>query len=151
MHRSILTLALVALAGVAVAQTTGSSAYQTLGQQLMANPQLQQAIAGQMVQGAMANNAGNPAGGFASMNASDATALAGQAQAIANKYLTAGEQAKLTAFQSSPEGQAIIAKLPQMANELAPLLLQAYLGNAAVAPAAGSAPKLPLTQPTGAQ
>lgn len=150
--RSILTLAMVALAGVAFAQTTtGSNPYQTIGQQLMANPQLQQAIAGQVIQGAMANNQGNPAGGFASMNASEATALAGQAQAIANKYLTKAEQDKLAAFQASPEGQSIIAKMPQMANELAPLLLQAYLGNSAVAPAAGTSTKLPLTQPTGAQ
>jgi len=143
MKQGVLTLAMVALAGAAVAQTVDFSA-------ILANPQVQQALGQQIVGGAMANNAGNPAGGFSTMTPAQANTLAVQAQAIANKYLTKAEQDKLEQFQASAEGQSIISKIPQMANELAPLLLQAYMGNnAAVAPASGN--KLPLTQPTGAR
>jgi hypothetical protein len=143
MRRTVLTFAMVAAAGVAAAQAVDFGS-------ILSNPQVQQALGQQIVGGAMANNQGNPAGGFSTMTPAQANTLAVQAQAIANKYLTKAEQDKLEAFQASPEGQAIIAKMPQMANELAPLLLQAYMGNPSVAPAAGT-PKLPLTQPTGAK
>lgn len=141
--RKTLLAAMVVVAGAAQAQT----AQQIDLSKVLANPQVQQMLGQQIVGGAMANNAGNPAGGFATMTPAQANTLAVQAQAIANKYLTKAEQDKLEAFQASPEGQAIISKMPQMANELAPLLLQAYMGNGAVAPAAGN--KLPLMQPTG--
>lgn len=141
MRHTLLTLAMVALAGTAGAQALDFG-------NLLSNPQIQQALGQQIVGSAMANNAGNPAGGFSTMTAAQANTLAEQAQAIANKYLTKGEQDKLAQFQASPEGQSIVSKMPQMANELAPLLLQAYLGNNTVAPAAGTS-KLPLTLPTG--
>ncbi len=143
MNKTLLTAAMVAMAGVAFAQ----SAQQIDLGGLLANPQLQQMLGQQIVGGAMANNAGNPAGGFSTMTPAQANTLAVQAQAIANKYLSKAEQDKLEQFQASAEGQSIISKMPQMANELAPLLLQAYMGNSNVAPAAGN--KLPLLQPTG--
>jgi hypothetical protein len=59
--------------------------------------------------------------------------------AIGQKLFTPAEQAKLTAFTATPEGASIVSKMPQLAQQLAPVVLQMYAQQAGkIAPAAGT-------------
>ncbi|RYG60214.1 MAG: hypothetical protein EON60_07935 [Alphaproteobacteria bacterium] len=117
------------------AGTTG-----TAGTTASANPLAQQAQAAVMQQ-ALQQVAGNPqllsqmAG---SLTPQQQVAFTQQALAVTQRNLTPAEQAKLTAFTASPEGASIASKLPQIMQQLAPVLLQMYAGNSAgLAPASG--------------
>lgn len=117
---------------------------QALQQQLSANPAAQQAMQqGQqaILQQALQQLAANPqmlmqmAG---SLTPQQQATLMQQAMAAGQQIFTPAEQAKLTAFTSSPEGASIAAKLPLLVQQLAPVVLQMYAGQGAtVAPAAG--------------
>lgn len=106
-----------------------------------ANPLAQQAQAAVMQQ-ALQQVASNPqllsqmAG---SLTPQQQVAFTQQALAVTQRNLTPAEQAKLTAFTASPEGASIASKLPQIMQQLAPVLLQMYAGNsgAGIAPASG--------------
>lgn len=161
MHKIPLILAGVMAAAAAHAQQFDLNQLQNT---VMSNPQVQQAV-GQAVMQNAAKNPAALAGGFASMTPAQTSAFGTQAQAAVAKLLTPSENKSLTTFAASPDGQGIMAKLPEIAQALAPLVMQAYAGNApaAVAPAAGKTSKaatllnqfqqvqsqLPLTQPTG--
>ena len=106
-----------------------------------ANPLMQQAQQAVMQQ-ALQQLAANPqmlTQMAASLTPQQQATLTTQALSVAQKNLTTAEQAKLTAFTASPEGASIAAKLPQIVQQLAPVLLQMYAGNGAgnIAPAAG--------------
>lgn len=117
---------------------TGTGAGASSGGAAAANPLAQQAQQAIMQQ-AMQQVASNPqllsqmAG---SLTPQQQASFTQQALAAMQKNLTPAEQAKLTAFTASPEGASIAAKLPQIMQQLAPVLLQMYAGNG-VAPAAG--------------
>jgi hypothetical protein len=110
---------------------TGTAATGALGQQaqtalmqqalqaMAANPQLLTQMAG-------------------SLNTQQQATLLQQTMAVANKSFTPQEQASLNAFTATPEGQSIMAKLPGVIQQLAPVVLQMYAGQmGTVAPAAG--------------
>jgi hypothetical protein len=106
-------------AGQAAMQQTQAAVMQQAMQQMAANPQL-------LTQ--MAN----------SLTPAQQATLMQQAMTAGQRIFTPAEQAKLTAFTSSPEGASIAAKLPQLVQALAPTLLQMYAGQAGtLAPAAG--------------
>jgi hypothetical protein len=135
MIRSTLILLTLGLCAIASAYALDFSAMQ---QQLLANPAVQQQLATTAAQTA-ASNPQMLSQAIASLTPQQQTTLAGQAQAIAAKVFTPAENTKLTAFAATPEGKGIIAKLPQFAEQLMPVVLQMYAGNtgAAAAPAAG--------------
>lgn len=114
---------------------TGTAATGALGQQaqtalmqqtlqmLAQNPQL------------LAQMAGN-------LNTQQQATLLQQTLSVANRNFTPQEQASLNAFAATPEGQSIMAKLPGVIQQLAPVVMQMYAGQmgaagSAVAPAAG--------------
>ena len=77
-----------------------------------------------------------------SLNTTQQASLLQQTMTMANKTFTPQEQASLNAFAATPEGQSIMAKLPGVIQQLAPVVMQMYAGQmgtagSAVAPAAG--------------
>jgi len=110
---------------------TGSTATGALGQQAQTA----------MMQQAMQMMAQNPqlltqvAG---SLSPQQQASLLQQTMGVANKNFTPQEQASLNAFAATPEGQSIMAKLPGVIQQLAPVVLQMYAGQmGTMAPAAG--------------
>jgi hypothetical protein len=88
-------------------------------QQLMNNPEVQQAVGAQVMKQATKPTAAAAATGQ--------NALLMQAfNAAASKYLTPAETKSLNAYKASPTGASVMAKLPQIAQELMPVLLQMY-------------------------
>ncbi len=111
--------------------TTGTAATGAMGQQAQ-NALMQQAL--QM----MAQNPQLLTQMAGSLNTQQQASLLQQTMSVANKSFTPQEQASLNAFASTPEGQSIMAKLPGVIQQLAPMVLQMYAGQmGAVAPAAG--------------
>lgn len=138
-----LTLALAA----SVAQAVEPTAMQLLQQQIAAAaPAAQQAVQ-QTTQQAIVNQALQQLAANPQMLTSMVNSLSPQQQAtLMQQALTAGqkiftqqEQTKLLAFTSSPEGASIAAKMPQLVQQLTPMVLQMYAANGTtnVAPAAG--------------
>lgn len=88
-------------------------------QQLAANPQLVTQMA-------------------ASLSAQQQASLKDRMMSVAKNVLTPAEQTSLNTFASTPEGASIAAKMPQIVQQMAPVVLQMYASqNASVAPAAG--------------
>ncbi len=104
-----------------LAQQAQTAMVQQALQVMAANPQLVTQLAG-------------------SLNPQQQATLMQQALGLATQTFTAKEQASFTAFAATPEGQGIMAKLPQLMQQLTPVLLSMYAGQgaAAVAPAAGN-------------
>lgn len=103
----------------ALGQQAQTALMQQALQAMAANPQLLTQMAG-------------------SLNPTQQATLMQQALGMANQTFTAKEQASFNAFTATPEGQSIMAKLPVLIQQLAPVVLQMYAGNmGAVAPAAG--------------
>lgn len=134
-------VAVIATATVAHAQTFDLGAIQ---KQLAASPAAQQASQGlqqQMMQQALTEAANNPqlvAKMAGSLSPSQQSTIMTKAMSIGQTLFTPAEQAKLASFGATPEGAGIMAKLPQLAQQLAPTVLQMYAGAAAAnAPAAG--------------
>ena len=146
--------ALVALAATASAQgfdfgaLAKQAAASPLAQQAMASPAAQQAQQAVMQQ-ALQQAAANPqllTSMASSLSPAQQSTLMQQALVIGQKLFTPAEQAKLTSFMATPEGAGIAAKIPQLAQQLAPTVLQMVASSSAgVAPASG-APKLQLTK-----
>lgn len=134
MIRSLLILITGGLCAIASAYALDFSAMQ---QQLLANPAVQQQLAATAAQTA-ASNPQMLTQAIASLTPQQQSTLAAQAQAIAAKVFTPAENASLNAFTATPEGQGIMAKLPQFAQQLMPVILQLVAGQTgAAAPAAG--------------
>lgn len=141
----ILTLLLGALVPwflVPAAQAQGFD-LNALQKQMAANPAMQQ-MQQQMMQQALLEASKNPqmiAQMANALSPQQQATLMQQAMAMGQKMFTPAEQAKLAEFTSSPEGASIAAKLPQMAQQLAPVVLQMYAASMApaakVVPAAG--------------
>ncbi len=113
------------------AGTTGAAAANPLAQQA------QQAMMQQAMQ-QMANNPQLLTQMAGALSSQQQATLSTQALSAIKQVLTPAEQAKLTAFTASPEGASIASKLPQIMQQLAPVMLQMYAGNGAGAsPAAG--------------
>lgn len=141
------------LATLAVTSST-ALAYDLTGvQNILTNPALQQQAA-QVAQAAAANPQVVTAAGtgmaeqfLANLTPAQQQQLTAQFNAIADKILTPAENAKLTQFQASREGAAVIAKMPQIIEQFAPVILQMYLAQSAqVAPSITPDNRTPKTQ-----
>lgn len=103
----------------ALGQQAQSAMMQQALQMMAQNPQLLTQVAG-------------------SLSPQQQASLLQQTMGVANQNFTPKEQASLNAFASTPEGQSIMAKLPGVIQQLAPVVMQMYAGQmGAMAPAAG--------------
>lgn len=134
MIRSVLILITAGLCAIA---STYALDFAAMQKQLMANPAIQQQLATTAAQTA-ASNPQLLTSAIANLTPQQQTTLSQKAMAIAAQVFTPAENAKLTAFTATPEGQGIVAKLPAFAEQLMPVVMQMVAGNSgAVAPAAG--------------
>lgn len=152
----LILLAAIGFAPLAQAQGYGLGNIMQAAQQMAAGSQQTQtgatgaavanSMLGQQAQGAlmqqalqvMANNPQLLTQMAGSLNTTQQASLMQQAMAMANQSFTPQEQASLNAFTATPEGQSIMAKLPGLIQQLAPVVLQMYAGQmGATAPAAG--------------
>ena len=128
--------ALQAAQQMTAGQQAGSGAAAT-GATGMLGQQAQTALMQQAVQ-MMAQNPQLLTQMAGSLSAPQQASLLQQTMGIANKSFTPQEQASLNAFAATPEGQSIMAKLPGVIQQLAPVVLQMYAGQmGATSPAAG--------------
>ncbi|TKW61889.1 MAG: hypothetical protein DI628_04520 [Blastochloris viridis] len=103
----------------ALGQQAQTAMMQQAMQMMAQNPQLLTQVAG-------------------SLSPQQQASLLQQTMGVANKNFTPQEQASLNAFAATPEGQSIMAKLPGVIQQLAPMVLQMYAGQmGTMAPAAG--------------
>jgi len=113
-----------------------------LQRQLGASPAGQQAQQA-MVQQAMQYLASNPqmlTSMVNSLTPEQQASLTQQALVAGQKIFTPAEQTKLTQFVTSPEGAGIAQKMPQLIQQMTPVVMQMYAANqsgATLKPAAG--------------
>lgn len=140
-NATILTVAALGIVTVAHAQGFDFNA---IKQQLAASPAAQQATQGmqqQVMQQALQQAAKNPqllTSMASQLTPTQQSTLMQQAMAAGKQIFTPAEQSKLASFTSTPEGAGIVAKLPQLVQQLAPTVLQMVAANAgSTAPAVG--------------
>lgn len=128
-QQTIATILAVSVAGMAYAYDFSAiqnaivndpAVQQQVGAQVMKNPQL--------LTGAAGATGTSAAGMMAALSPAQKQQLMTQANAIAAKLFTPGEQQSLKAFQATPNGASITSKLPTLVQQLAPVLLQMYAG-----------------------
>ncbi|MBI1308330.1 MAG: hypothetical protein GC129_00530 [Proteobacteria bacterium] len=125
--------ALLTLAVALTAATASAYDFTALQQQLMASPAAQQAVAQTVASNPQlaTSTASSMATMLGNLTPSQTQLLSTQVQAITQKLFTPAEQTKLTQFQATPEGASIVSKLPALAQQLAPVLLQLYMSQSA--------------------
>ena len=148
--KKLLAFVLAVVAIAATAQAQGGYDFGAIARQVAASPAAQQAMqspAAQQAQQAVMQQALQQAAANPqlltqmanSLSPSQQATLMQQALTIGQQIFTPAEQAKLTAFTATPEGASIASKLPLLAQQLAPVVLQMYASSTAkVAPAAGN-------------
>ncbi len=129
---------ILATAGTLLAASAYAVDFNAISNAVMNDPAVQQAVGKQVMQqaasnpGAVATALGGAAGVsgtlgmLGSLNPAQQQQLVAAAQAIGGKLFTPAEQTALAKFQSSPEGTGIMAKMPALLEQLAPVVMQMY-------------------------
>ena len=119
----------VLVAMLAAASTVVAYDFSAVQNAVMNNPQVQQEVGKRVMQNAAATAPTTGVGmvkALGSLSPAQQQALMVQANALATKLFTPAEQKSLKAFQSTPQGQGVMSKLPALVEQLAPILLQMY-------------------------
>lgn len=107
-----------------LASPAGQQQALQVAQKVVANPQMATAAGASMADQFLAN-----------LTPAQQQQLTAKFNAIAAQVLTPAENSKLLQFQSSAEGAGVIAKMPRIIEQFAPVILQMYLSQSAqVAP-----------------
>ncbi|MFZ2587765.1 MAG: hypothetical protein WAZ18_06590 [Alphaproteobacteria bacterium] len=121
----------VMIALLAAASTAVAYDFSAIQNAVMNNPTVQQEVGKRVIQNTAASVPTTKAGvisALGSLTPEQRAQLMTQANAIAAKLFTPAEAKAVKGFQATPAGQGVMSKLPALAEQLAPVILQMYAG-----------------------